>query len=221
MIGSASSIPPEDRPAPHGHPRNVLAAGAGRETSRPASSSTFESLIRRLRAKTEHDYAGGRVLLATPTRRCTGVRGEFSIEPGLPEDLRVGIFAAPRTYPAWIRFSNQNNTVAPDSKGDIRGAAIKLMGVPGPTLQAESPDEATHDFILISEDRFVTKDVAQFDGLVGALTGGPLRMVWFFLCHPRAARNLWVSLKRCRQPLAIRYFSVAPYAWGSHAVKPA
>jgi len=44
-------------------------------------------------------------------------------------------------------------------------------------------------------------------------------MVWFFLRHPRAARNLWVSLKQCYQPLAIRYFSVAPYAWGSNAVK--
>ena len=191
----------------------------GEEYEPPGEQQHIDSLIHRLRAKMERDYAGGRVLRDAHPKMHGCVRGEFSIEPGLPEDLRVGIFAAPRTYPAWIRFSNQNNTVAPDSKGDIRGAAIKLMGVPGPKLQAESPDEATHDFILISEDRFVTQDVAQFDGLVGALTGGPLRMVWFFLCHPRAARNLRVSLKRCRQLLAIRYFSVVPYAWGSHAVK--
>jgi hypothetical protein len=191
----------------------------GEEYEPPGEQQHIESLIRRLREKMERDYAGGRVLRDAHPKMHGCVRGEFSIEPGLPEDLRVGIFAAPRTYPAWIRFSNQSNTVAPDSNGDIRGAAIKLMEVPGPKLQAASPDEATHDFILISEDRFVTKDVAQFDGLVGALIGGPLHMVWFFLCHPRAARNLWVSLKQCRQPLAIRYFSVAPYAWGSNAVK--
>jgi hypothetical protein len=191
----------------------------GEEYEPPGEQQHIDSLIRRLRAKMERDYAGGRVLRDAHPKMHGCVRGEFSIESRLPEDLRVGIFAEPRTYSAWVRFSNQSGTIAPDSKGDIRGAAIKLMGVPGPTLQPDSLDEATHDFILISEDRFVTKDVAQFDGLVGALTGGLLQMVWFFLRHPRAARNLWVSLKRCRQPLAIRYFSVAPYAWGSSAVK--
>jgi hypothetical protein len=161
----------------------------------------------------ERDYAAGRVLRDAHPKMHACVRGEFTIEPILPDDLRVGLFAQPRTYPAWIRFSNASCTVAPDSKGDIRGVAIKLMDVPGPKLQVERPDEATHDFTLISEDRFVTKDVAQFDGLVAALPGGPLKVVWFFLCHPRAARNLWV-FKRCSQPPATH----GPYAWGSNAV---
>jgi hypothetical protein len=91
--------------------------------------------------------------------------------------------------------------------------------VTGPKLQSDRPDDTTHDFLLISDDRFVTKDVAQFDGLVSALTGGLMKIVWFFLCHPRAARNLWFSLKRFRQPLGIRYFSVAPYRLGLRAVK--
>jgi hypothetical protein len=191
----------------------------GEEYEPPDEQQHIDRLIRRLRAKMERDYAGGRVLRDAHPKMHGCVRGEFSVEPGLPEDLRVGIFAEPRSYPAWIRFSNASGTVAPDSKGDIRGVAIKLMSVPGPKLQPDGADEATHDLILISEDRFVTKDVAQFDGLVGALTGGPLRMAWFFLCHPRAARNLWLSLKRCNQPLALRYFSVVPYAWASDAVK--
>ena len=191
----------------------------GEEYEPPGEQQHIDSLIRRLRAKMERDYAGGRVLRDAHPKMHGCVRGEFSIEPRLPEDLRVGIFAEQRTYLAWIRFSNASGTVALDSNRDIRGAAIKLMSVPGPKLHADGADDATHDFILISEDRFVTKDVAEFDGLVGALTGGPLRMVWFFLCHPRAAWNLWVSLKRCNQPLALRYFSAVPYAWGSAAVK--
>jgi hypothetical protein len=191
----------------------------GEEYELPGEQQHIDSLIRQLRAKMERDYAAGRVLRDAHPKMHACVRGEFTIEPILPEDLRVGLFAQPRTYPAWIRFSNASGTVAPDAKGDIRGVGIKLMDVAGPKLQVERPDEATHDFLLISEDRFVTKDVAQFDGLVAALTGGPLQIVWFFLCHPRAARNLWVSLKPCSQPLDIRYFSVAPYAWGSSAVK--
>ena len=196
---------------------NTLALGEEREP--PDEQRHIDSLIRRLRAKMERDYASGRVLRDAHPKMHGCVRGEFSVEPNLPEDLRVGLFAQPHMYPAWIRFSNAAGTAAPDSKADIRGAAIKLMGVAGTKLQPDSPDCTTHDFLLISEDRFVTRDVAQFDGLVRALTGGALRMLWFFLCHPRAARNLWLSMKRCRDPLAIRYFSVAPYAWRSTAVK--
>ena len=35
------------------------------------------------------------------------VRAEFSVEPGLPEELRIGVFKAARMFPAWVRFSNQ------------------------------------------------------------------------------------------------------------------
>jgi hypothetical protein len=191
----------------------------GEEYAPPDEQRHIDSLIRQLRAKMERDYARRRILRDAHPKMHGCVRGEFSIEPDLPEELRIGIFGQPRTFPAWVRFSNQSGTVAPDSKGDIRGAAIKLMNVAGPKLQAEGPVDTTHDFILISEDRFVTKDVEQFDDLVSALTGGPMKMVWFFMRHPRAARNLWVSLKHCSQPLGIRYFSVAPYVWGSRAVK--
>ena len=191
----------------------------GKECEPANEQLHIDSLVRQLRAKMERDYAGHRMLRDAHPKMHGCVRGEFSIEPNLPEDLRIGIFAQHRTFPAWVRFSNQNGTVSPDSKGDIRGAAIKLMNVAGQKLQSDRPDDTTQDFILISDARFVTKDVAQFDGLVSALTGGLMKMLWFFLRHPRAARNLWVSLKRFSQPLGIRYFSVAPYLLGSQAVK--
>ena len=185
----------------------------------PNEQSHIDSLIAQLRAKMAHDYASGRTLRDAHPKMHGCVRGELSVEPNLPDALRVGLFAQPRTFPAWIRFSNQSGTVAPDSKGDIRGVAIKLMDVPGRKLEMTAPGDTTHDFILISDSRFVTKDVAQFDGLVSALTGGLMKMALFFLMHPRAARNLWVSLKRFGSPLGIRYFSVAPFLFGSNAVK--
>src|SRR5882672_7057320 len=95
----------------------------------------IDSLIRQLRAKMERDYAGRRVLRDAHPKMHGCVRGEFSIESNLPEELRVGIFEQHRTFPAWTRFSNASGSVQPDSKGDIRGAAIKLMNVAGPTLQ--------------------------------------------------------------------------------------
>ena len=188
--------------------------------STPADEQThIDSLIQRLRVKMDRDYANGRTLRDAHPKMHGCVRGEFVVEPNLPEHLRVGLFARGQTFPSWIRFSNQSGPVSADDKGDIRGVAIKLMEVPGQKLETNKVDEATHDFVLISESRFVTKDVAQFDGLVGALTAGVGRIIWFFLTHPRAGWNLWISLKRFGNPLAIQYFSVAPYLLGSGAVK--
>ena len=180
----------------------------GREYPPPNEQTHIDSLIRQLRAKMERDYARSRTLRDAHPKMHGCVRGELSIEPNLPEHLRIGIFARRRTFPAWVRFSNQRGTVSPDSTRDIRGVAIKLMDVAGQKLEMSGADDTTHDFILISDSRFVTRDVAEFDGLVAALTGGLVKVAWFFLTHPRAARNLWLSLKRFGHPLGIRYFSV-------------
>jgi hypothetical protein len=191
----------------------------GREYPPPDEQKHIDSLVLQLRRKMERDYANSRILRDAHPKMHGCVRGEFAIEPDLPEELRAGIFSRSRRFPVWIRFSNQSGTVSPDKKGDIRGVALKLMGVEGEKLLPNETAGNTHDFILISEDRFVTKDVAQFDALVRALTGGPLKILWFFLRTPRAARNLKASLKRFANPLGIRYFSVAPYLLGKQAVK--
>jgi hypothetical protein len=182
----------------------------------PGEQAHIDSLIAQLRAKMERDYGSGRILRDAHPKMHGCVRGEFSIAPDLPQELAVGLLGTQRTYPVWARFSNQNGTVSPDSKGDIRGVALKLIGVVGEKLM---PGSANHDFIMISEDRFVTKDVAEFDALVLALTGGLPKMAWYFLTHLRSARNLFVSLRHFSNPLAIRYFSVAPYLFGARAVK--
>lgn len=59
------------------------------------------------------------------------VKAEFTVEPNLTPELKVGLFKEPKTYQAWIRFSNQSGDISPDKGRDIRGMAIKLMGVPG------------------------------------------------------------------------------------------
>src|SRR5580700_8510992 len=106
-----------------------------REYPPPDEQTHIDNLIRRLRAKMEHDYAGSRVLRDAHPKMHGCVRGLFAIEGNLPDDLRVGLFARPRTFPAWVRLSNQSGTVSPDAKEDIRGVAIKLMEVAGQKLE--------------------------------------------------------------------------------------
>jgi hypothetical protein len=179
----------------------------------------IDSLIQELGKKMKADYARTRTLRDAHPKMHGCVRGEFSVLPDLPGELGIGLFGEGRTYPAWVRFSNQNNTPKPDTKGDIRGVAIKLMGVEGEKLLPNDPHCATHDFIMISDSRFVTADVAEFAALIRGLVGGILKLGWFFIRHPRALRNLLSSLKKFNNPLSIRYFSVVPYLLGSRAVK--
>ena len=185
----------------------------------PNEAFHTQHLAERLQAKIARDNAGGPMRRDAHAKMHGLVRAEFSIAPGLPEALRIGLFSQVRTYPAWVRFSNQSGSLAPDIQGDIRGMAIKLMGVDGDILQSASPADRTADFILISTPVFVTRDVAEFDGLVGALTGSLWAKAVFFLSHWRVVFNVLGSLKKFANPLQVRYFSATPYRLGAQAVK--
>ncbi len=183
----------------------------------PDEQVHIDSLIESLREKMKRDYATGRTLRDAHPKMHGCVRARLEIAANLDQSLRVGLFAKAGTYEAWVRFSNQEGTVSDDRKPDIRGIAIKLLGVPGRKLLDGEEDAPTHDFIMISHDAFVTRDVAEFDGLIKAVV--TRRVPRFLLSHWRTAYNLWRSLKKHENPLRIRYFSVAPYLFGSSAVK--
>jgi hypothetical protein len=201
-------------------------AEASPGTEEPGTSDDArlaDSLTRLLRAKMARDYGvgpGARPMLRDAHPKLHGlVDAEFTVHADLPAELRTGVLEPGRRYAALVRFSNQNARVSRDDRGDIRGAAIKLLDVDPPVLDRDEAGPATQDFVLISVDRFVTANAAQFDGLLKALVGSLPRKIWFFLRHPRALRNLLTSLRRHDNPLGVRYFSVVPYRLGDHIVK--
>jgi len=67
--------------------------------------------------------------------------GELRVKPDLPEHLSQGLFAEARSYEAWVRFSNANQAVSDDAKPDIRGLALKLMGVPREEAEKKAAEE--------------------------------------------------------------------------------
>src|SRR5262249_33055893 len=60
------------------------------------------------------------------------VRAKIVVPSGLPDSLRHGVFAEPREFNAYIRYSNGKGR--DDREGDAHGMAIKLVGVPGEKL---------------------------------------------------------------------------------------
>lgn len=192
----------------------------GQELQPPGEEAFTRGLAERLQAKIIQDNPIGIMRRDAHPKMHGLVKAEFIIEPDLPDDLRVGVFSRPRSYHSWIRFSNSDGKIKPDIKSDIRGMAIKLMSVEGVKLLDEARWETTQDFILISTNIFVTRDVEEFALLVNVMTTGNWFMkMQFLLTHLRVTRNLFMSLKKVANPLQIRYWSTTPYLLGSHAVK--
>jgi len=134
--------------------------------------------------------------------------------------VSYGVFKPGSSYDAWVRFSNQNAPPLNDYDKDIRVAAIKLMNVPGEKIEMADDNTTSQDFVTISTPKFVTHDVEEFSGLIEALVGGKLELLWFFLWHPRSLINLMQSNKNFFSPLEARYWSTTPYQLGpDQAVK--
>ncbi len=189
------------------------------ETIPQGEAQYTEDLSARLKAKIIQDNPTGIMRRDAHPKMHGVVKAEFIIEPNLAPELRVGVFKEPKIYRAWVRFSNQDGSIRPDTGGDIRGMAIKLMGVPGEKILDQEKNEQTHDFIVISTNVFVTKDVEEFDDLIKSFTGNIFAKIGFFLTHWRVGWNLYKSMIQFANPLQIRYFSTTPYLFGSNAVK--
>jgi hypothetical protein len=202
---------------------------AVRELAREYPLPDEDKLIQQLLAiRRPHVRQGpsGKFLRESHPKHHGCVRAEFIVEPGLPEDLRVGVFAKERAYPAWIRFSNANGlkrdgSYRKDIKLDLRGAAIKVMAVEGEKILEEEKHETTQDFLLISTDALFVRDLAAFVKLLGEPR--VLTLLWYFFnpldLHLRELRIGLRSVKRIANPLDIEYSSVVPFLFGDRAVK--
>ncbi|MBD2095608.1 catalase family protein [Trichocoleus sp. FACHB-591] len=157
------------------------------------------------------------------------VKAEFTVED-VPEHFRIGVFKEPRTYRAWIRFSNGSSNVQSDLKGDVRGMAIKLVGVSGEKLLEDERNAETQDFILINYPVLFLQDAQDTLAISKALLAvknmpiAPLKPLPFLLMFAPFHRKQVGILKTIRQqqmanPLQAKYWSTTPYQLGSHAIK--
>jgi hypothetical protein len=143
------------------------------------------------------------------------VRGEFVVHDGLPAELRHGIYAQPRTYKAWVRFSGPGPYITPDIEDvGFMSISIKLMGVPGPKLMDE--EKFTQDMFGVSPPTFVTPDVKanaqlQVESIKNA-------QIFYFVNLHRShildliMQSLWIKAQS--SPFEAPYFSCVPYLLG-------
>ena len=144
------------------------------------------------------------------------VRATVIIRDDLPEHCRKGIFATPRSYQAYVRYSGPGPNVPADINDvGFMSMAVKLMGVPGEKLMSE--EKFTQDFIATSGGAtFVTPNTRenaklQYWSLVD--------MTLYYFLNPKDShlldffmQSLWTATQY--NPLAQRYWSCTPYLLG-------
>ncbi len=143
------------------------------------------------------------------------VRGEVVIREDLPEHMRRGIFAQPRTYPAWVRFSGPGPYITPDIDDvGFMSISIKLMGVPGPKLLED--EKSTQDMFGVSTPTFVTPDTKANAQLQHWSYQNA--QIFYFLNFAQShvldfiMQGLWIKTQS--SPLESEYFSCVPYLLG-------
>jgi hypothetical protein len=155
------------------------------------------------------------------------VKAKFEVAADLPAELRHGVFAEPRSFDAYVRFSNGKGW--DDRQADAHGMAVKLVGVPGEKLLEDEKDATTQDFILFDNPVFFIKNVADYVPFMEDFRN--LKSSGFGLGKISAGLKLlfsqdykWKLLritgsKKPDSPLRISYWSTTPSKLGAAAVK--
>jgi hypothetical protein len=96
------------------------------------------------------------------------LRGEMTVLPDLPEHLRQGVFATPKTYTIIARLSTTSGALRSDQVRGVRGLGLKVLEVDGDRLIEDG--ETTQDFVFVTEPRFPFKDTLEYsqDGMRSA-----------------------------------------------------
>jgi len=176
-----------------------------------------------IEARLRHLYATGTIYRDAHPKADGCVKAKFTVNPGLGAPLSQGMFKKPQTYDAIIRFSNGNEDRGrPDTKGDGRGMAIKVFGIPETPITQDPQGPPSQDFIMISHPTFLVADPNNYRTLIGYVDSE--NKLTQFLSPVLSFLSLgWTGTKneiattslKIDNPLNTRYWSMVPYQLGT------
>lgn len=195
--------------------RHDQGLGLAEERIAPDEEASLQSIIDTMREHLRDDFKPGGFERAGNTKTHGLLRGELIIRDDLPPRFRHGIFATPRRFPAYVRFSGPGPHVEPDIDDvGFVSIGVKLMDVPGPKLLDD--EKHTQDLLGICTPTFVTPDT-RANARLQVWSRCHLPVFYFF--DPRSFRfldflmqSLWNETQT--NPLGHTYFSCVPYLLG-------
>ena len=134
------------------------------EVAEEGEAETTAGLIDSLHKIAEKTFAdSGHALRGVHAKSHGLVRGELRVLPGLPPELKQGLFTSTSTHPVAMRFSTSPGDILDDKVSTPRGLAIKVMNVEGARLPGSEGD-TTQDFLLVDAPAFGVPTAKKFAG---------------------------------------------------------
>jgi len=154
-----------------------------------------------------------------------GVEATFEVLPDIAADARHGMFDTPKTYPALVRYSNGAPRRQHDKKPDVRGFAIKIIGVAGEKVIPGMETAVTQDILAIRTPVTPVRDAEEFIKLVRAAQTPallPFRLIGSvgFSRALQIIKGALAGFKLPTAPLAAtQYYTALPSQLGPYAVQ--
>lgn len=186
------------------------------ERIQPDEEAHLEAMIEAFNAQMRRLWNPGYFQRGGNTKTHALLRAELTIRDDVPAHMRHGIFATPRTYKAWVRYSGPGPLWQPDIEDiGFLSMSVKLMGVPGPKLLDD--EKYTQDLFATSAPTFVTPDTRRNARLqYWSYMNAPIFYFFNFFEETHFldafVNMLWTKTQR--NPLESQYFSTVPYLLG-------
>jgi hypothetical protein len=153
-----------------------------------------------------------------------GLRATVDVLADLPAHARHGLFATPRRFDAQVRLSNGSGQRGADKRPDVRGLALRVLGVEG--AGALGAPATAQCFVMINSATFTFPTVDEFMGVVLAASRSPLAVVGHLVKQHGFCGGLGKARalgKGFGKPFAgfarETFHSAAPIACGPYAAK--
>jgi hypothetical protein len=190
----------------------------------PDEAARFDRYATELRALQKNRSRGGTLARGLHAKAHLGAVGELVIPPGLPEPLRVAVFAEARTWPVYVRFSNGSGRHKHDGVSDVRGVALKLVGVPGRKIIPGLEDKRTQDFLFIHSPDMPVRTPDDFFALVRAAEGPPPLLLPRLIGSLGFGRTLALirrlgAMPKVTSMATIPFYTALPLRFGATAAK--
>lgn len=189
--------------------------GIAEEKIEPDEEAFLDSIVSSFQGQMRGLWKPGKFERGGNTKTHGIVRGEFIVHNNLPENFRRGIYATPRSYPAWVRFSGPGPYITPDIDDvGFMSISVKLMDVPGPKLADD--EKFTQDMFGVSPPTFVTPDT-RANAQLQIQSGKNAQILYFVNLHDSHVldlimQGLWIKTQS--SPFEAPYFSDVPYLMG-------
>jgi len=182
----------------------------------------FADQFAEIQARKSKRYGPGRTL---HRKQLCAAQGTLEVLDGLPSWARYGLFAIPHDYEVWVRLSNGGLDRAPDKMPDVRGFALRVLGVRGTSALGAGP-AVSQDFTLINQEAFAFPNSTEFVDLVVAASRGNgelLKYIFRRYGMLGAPRQIGKMLKVAGKPFSgfatETLYSTLPMANGPYAVR--